>query len=278
MPAKLRSRVIRGCRLALLLVAAAAAFGPATGHAFTLISGTTKMYVNPAVGYTTSYVQVRATFKFGTSCPPPPVSFRFTFDSKAFWTRSVSACNASTFLWDTGWSPYTKPPVTVSAGQHVIAVGVYSNTNVLFPGGTAQFAYTAVNPPPSPVARPSPTPSPTPSPVCAVGAATAGCPSPSTTACPAAMLPNAGSGGWGDSILAALMIGAALPIVGLAMFGPQTLFAAAYRRRRFLTLFGLSAMAVLALNCTFPTASNPQASPAAAVTPSSASTPSSCSA
>jgi len=92
------------------------------------------------------------------------------------------------------------------------------------------------------------------------------------------MLPNAGSGGWGDSILAALMIGAALPIVGLAMFGPQTLFAAAYRRRRFLTLFGLSAMAVLTLNCTFPTASNPQASPAAAVTPSSASTPSSCSA
>src|SRR6266567_3529359 len=152
MPANLRSRVIRGCRLALLLVAAAAAFGPATAQAFTLISGTTKMYVNPAVGYTTSYVQVRATFKFGTSCPPPPVSFRFTFDSKAFWTR------------------------TVSAGQHVIAVGVYSNTNVLFPGGTAQFAYTAVNPPASPVARPSPTPSPIPSPVCAVGAATAGCP------------------------------------------------------------------------------------------------------
>ncbi len=162
MPANLRSRVIRGCRLALLLVAAAAAFGPATAQAFTLISGTTKMYVNPAVGYTTSYVQVRATFKFGTSCPPPPVSFRFTFDGKAFWTRSVSTCNASTFLWDTGWSPYTKPPVTVSAGQHVIAVGVYSNTNVLFPGGTAQFAYTAVNPPASPVARPSPTPSPMP--------------------------------------------------------------------------------------------------------------------
>jgi hypothetical protein len=93
------------------------------------------------------------------------------------------------------------------------------------------------------------------------------------------MLPNAGTGGWGDNTIAALMIGAALPIAGLALFGPQTLLAAAYRRRRFLMLFGLSAMAVLALNCTFPTAaSTPQTSPAAAVTPSAAATPSSCSA
>ena len=259
----------------MLLVAAAAALGPATGQAFTLISGTTKLYVNPAVGYTTSLVQVRATFKIGTACPAPPLTFRFTFDGKALWTKSVSACNASTFVWDTGWSPYTKPPVPVSAGQHVIGVGVYSNTNVLIPGGTAQFAYTAVNPPASPVARPSPTPSPTPSPVCAVGAATAGCASPSTAACPAAMLPNAGTGGWGDNLIAALMVGAALPVAGLALFGPQTLLAAAYRRRRFLMLFGLSAIAALALNCTFPTSST---SPTAQVTPSAASTPSSCSA
>ena len=91
------------------------------------------------------------------------------------------------------------------------------------------------------------------------------------------MLPKAGTGGWADNSIAALMVGAALPIAGLALFGPQTLLAAAYRRRRFLTLLGLSAMAVLALNCTFPTtASNPQTSPAAAVTPSEAPTPSTC--
>ena len=89
------------------------------------------------------------------------------------------------------------------------------------------------------------------------------------------MLPNAGTGGWGDNLIAALMVGAALPVAGLALFGPQTLLAAAYRRRRFLMLFGLSAIAALALNCTFPTSST---SPTAQVTPSAASTPSSCSA
>jgi len=273
MPAKLRSRVIRGCRLAMLLVAAAAAFGPATGQAFTLIP-VVKLYVNPAAGYTTSIVQVHGTLKTG-SCSTAPVTFKFLFDSKPLWTKTVN-CNTTTVLWDTGWSPYIKPPVPPTVGQHLISVSAYSTTGVLI--GSANYSYSIYPAPASPRTQPSPTPSPTPSPVCAAGAATTGCPSPSTTACPAAMLPNAGSGGWGDNILAALMIGAALPIVGLAMFGPQTMFAAAYRRRRFLTLFGLSAMAVLALNCTFPTASNPQASPAAAVTPSSASTPSSCSA
>jgi len=92
------------------------------------------------------------------------------------------------------------------------------------------------------------------------------------------MLPDSGSGGWGDNTIAALMVGAALPIAGLAMFGPQTLLAAAHRRRRFLMLFGLSALVVLTLSCDFPTASNPQTSPTADVTPSTASTPSSCSA
>jgi len=272
MPAKFRGRVIRGCRVALLLVAAAAAFGPATGQAFTLITPTTKLFVNPTVGYTTSLVQVRATFQFGNGCPTPPTTFKFSFGGAALWTKAVSACNAATFIWDTGWSAYIKPPVQVKAGKYVIGVVVYLFTGATCPQGcSAQFTYTAVNPRPSPVSQPSPSQSASPSADCATGAATqgcpsptssstacpvgtvnTGCPSPSASACPAAMLPPTGTGGWGDNAIAALMVGAAFPIAGLALFGPRPLWAAARRRRRLLMLFGLSALVAMTLSCDFP--------------------------
>jgi len=275
MPAKFLRRVMRGCRVALLVVAAAAAFGPATGQAFTLIPPVIKLYVNPTAGYTTSLVQVRGTVTVNGTCTGAPLNFNFLFDSKALWSRNVSACAGS--AWDTGLSPYKKPPVTPTVGKHVISLNVVNPSNGATIG-TASYTYSIYAAPASPRTQPTPSQVATPTQDCASGAAAVGCPSPTAQACPAAMLPSSGTGGWGDNTIAALMVGAALPIAGLAIFGPQTLLAAAYRRRRFLTLFGLSAISVLALNCTFPTASNPQTSPAAAVTPSAESTPSSCSA
>jgi hypothetical protein len=269
MPAKFCGRVIRGCRVALLLLAAAAAFGPATGQAFTLITPTTKLFVNPAVGYTTSLVQVRATFQFASGCPTPPTTFKFSFAGAPLWTKAVSVCNAATFVWDTGWSAYIKPPVQVKAGKYVIGVVVYLfNGSTCAQGCSAQFSYTAVNPRPSPVSQPSPSastspdcatgaaacPSPTTatSPGCPAAAVTAVCSSPSAKACPAAMLPNAGAGAWGDNTIAALMVGSALPIAGLALFGPGPLWAFARRRRTVLVILGLSMLVTLTVSCDFP--------------------------
>jgi hypothetical protein len=282
MPAKFCGRIIRGCRVALLLVAAAAAFGPATGQAFTLITPTTKLFVNPAVGYTTSLVQVRATFQVAGGCPTPPTTFKFSFGGAPLWTKAVSACNAATFIWDTGWSAYIKPPVPVTAGKYVIGVVVYLFTGATCAQGcSAQFSYTAVNPRPSPVSQPSPSPSVSTSPDCATGAAacaspttatspgcpaaavTAVCSSPSAKACPAAMLPNAGTGGWGDNTIAALMVGSALPIAGLALFGPGPLWAFARRRRTVLVILGLSMLVTLTVSCDFPGIQGSTPSPSA---------------
>jgi len=66
------------------------------------------------------------------------------------------------------------------------------------------------------------------------------------------MLPNAGTGGWGDNTLAALMVGSALPIAGLALFGPGPLWAFARRRRRLLVILGLSMLVTLTVSCDFP--------------------------
>src|SRR5205807_3324811 len=104
MPAKFRG---------LLCVAAVlAALGPMSAQAFTLIQGTAKIYVNPKAGYTTSLVQVRGTFTIAASCTGVPLNFVFQFDAKPLWSKSISGCTATT--WDTGWSPYNKPPVTPS--------------------------------------------------------------------------------------------------------------------------------------------------------------------
>jgi hypothetical protein len=272
------TRKFAGWGRTIAIVGAALALIPYSAQAFTLITPTTKLFVNPTVGYTTSLVQVRATFQFGGTCPTPPTTFKFSFGGAPLWTKSVSACNASTFIWDTGWSAYIKPPVQVKAGKYVIGVVVYLfNGNTCAQGCSAQFSYTAVNPRPSPVAQPSPTPSPTPTPACAVGAVIAGCASPSTTACPAAMLPRDGTGGWGDNAIAALMVGAALPLAGLALFGPGPLLAAARRRRLLLMLLGLSALLVLTLSCDFPGVGQ-TSSPTPSASASASSTPSSCSA
>ena len=286
--------MFRALRLAVAAAVLVVAASPATAHAFTLIQ-TTKVTVTPTAGYPTS------TFKLNghtSPCGNGPFTYTFYFDTNIYllWNTSVGACNASAY--DTGLSPSLAPPSGLNTvGAHQI---ILNFSDAIGGSGSVTTTYTINNPPPPPP-KPSPSrpPPPPPSPVrqsppstqpstspstaaspnCPVGAVTAGCPSPSANACPAAMLPSAGTGGWADNLIAAAMVGAALPIAGLAMFGPQTLLAAAYRRRRFLTLFGLSAMAVLALNCTFPTtASNPQTTPAAAVTPSAAATPSSCSA
>jgi hypothetical protein len=278
MPAKFCGRVIRGCRVALLLVAAAAAFGPATGQAFTLIP-MVKLYVNPAAGYTTSLVQVHATLNVGT-CSAAPATFKFLFDSKPLWTKTVN-CNPNTVLWDTGWSPYIKPPVPPTVGKHVISVTAYSTTGA--PIGTANYSYSIYPAPASPRTQPTPSQVATPSQDCATGAVgaacaspttatspgcpaaavTAVCSSPSAKACPAAMLPNAGTGGWGDNTIAALMVGSALPIAGLALFGPGPLWAFARRRRTVLVILGLSMLVTLTVSCDFPGIQGSTPSPSA---------------
>jgi hypothetical protein len=256
----------RGWRLAVATALAAVALSPLTTQAFTLIQPVIKLYVNPNAGYTTSLVQVRGTLVIQGGCPPPPATFKFTFDSKPLWTKSVSACNPTTYLWDTGWSAYIKPPVPPTVGTHTILLNVYSATGALF--GTAKFAYAIYPAPPSPVQRTSPTPSPSPTPDCSTGVAAAGCPSPSTTACPAsAGLPPPGSGGFGDNLIAALMVAAALPIVGLALFGPGPLLAALARRRRLLALFGLVVLSALTLSCTSTVGNNPDVTPITATSP-----------
>ena len=291
--------MLRGFRLTIAAVALVAAASPATAHAFTLIAAA-KVTVAPASGLPTAAFTVDG--QYGPGPCTIPLAFAFYFDTTINFltSRTVSACNASR-IYDTGNIGGVVPPPSDNApGAHQVILIVTDTGGNPMPNGTNTAAYT-VNAPPPPPPKPTPSrqPPPPPSPVrqsppstqpstspstaaspnCPAGAVTPGCPSPSAQACPAAMLPRAGTGGWGDNAIAALMVGAALPIAGLAMVGPGTLLAAAYRRRRFLILFGLSAMAVLALNCTFPTvAGTPQTSPAAAVTPSSAATPSSCSA
>jgi hypothetical protein len=249
-----------------------AALSPAASQAFTLIPPVVKLFVNPKAGYTTSLVQVRGTVTVNSTCTGAPLNFFFFFDSKGLWSKTVSACTAS--AWDTGWSPYQKPPVPPTVGKHVISLNVVNPANGATIG-SASYAYSIYAAPASPQTQPTPSQVATPSQDCATGAVTSGCPSPTAKACPVGQLPAPGTGGWADNLIAGAMVLTVFPLAGLALVGPQTLLAAAYRRRRFLMLFGLSAIAALALNCTFPTSST---SPTAQVTPSASSTPSSCSA
>jgi len=79
------------------------------------------------------------------------------------------------------------------------------------------------------------------------------------------MLPPSGTGSFGDTLVAGLVVTAMLPIAGIALFGPGPLLAAA-RRRRLLMLLGLSALVVLTLSCDFPAIgqnSTPSPSPSA---------------
>ena len=264
MPAKFS----RALRAGVVLLAATCALGPAASQAFTLINPpVVKLFINPKVGYTTSYVQVRGTLGFGSppacpvgAAPPPTLTFKFYFDAPAIWSRNAN-CNTATGTWDTGYSPYLKPPVAPTVGTHVIYLKVFNaGTQV---GTTAQNLYTIVRPPASPVqTQPSPSPSPPPS------------PSSTNASCPAAMLPPAGTGSWGDNMIAGLVVAAVLPIAGLTMFGPGTLLAFARRRRRLLMLLGISALTALTLSCTT-VAQKPI--PAPLISPPAAS-PSSCSA
>lgn len=252
--------------------------GAGNAQAFTIIPPVAKLYVNPKAGYTTSVVQVRGTATVNNTCTGTQLSFNFFFDGTALWNRSVSTCTANT--WDTGWSPYRTPAVPRTVGKHTITLNLVNPANGAVVA-TASYVYSIYQAPASPQTQPSPSTQPSPttspsadtSPSCPPGAVKAGCPSPSAAACPAAMLPPPGTGGWADDLIAGAMVVAVIPVAGLALFGPGPLWAAVSRRRRLLMLLGLSAVAAFTLNCTFPTNST---QPVANVSPSAS--PSSCSA
>jgi len=228
-------------------------------QAFTLIQGTTKLYVNPNAGYTTSWVQVHATYYLPNACPNPAQTFKFTFDSKLLWSKYVGGCNRTTFLWDTGWSSYIKPPVTPTVGSHKIVVTVYSGSTGL-PGGTASFTYRVYQAPasPSPRQSPIPSPSPTPSPIA----------SPSSATCPATgALPPTDTGSLVDNLIAGAMVASVLPIVGFAIFGTSPVLAL-MRRRRLLKLLGLTLFLTATLSCTSASTPTANVSPVASPSPS----------
>ena len=252
---RIPSWVRRSVRLTVLLTALLAAIGPSAADAFTLVG--TQLFVNPKAGYTTSLVQVRATQK-ASGCPGTTFKFQFYFDSKPLWAKSVSACNTSTFTWDTGLSPYIKPPVSPTVGAHVVSVQVCcAATGGLI--GSANYTYRIYPAPTTPQAAASPTQAAvTPSQTVA---------SPSSSSCPVAALPAAGTGSFGDTLIAGLVMFSVIPIVGLALIGPAPLLAAARRRRKLLMLLGLSALAALTLSCASSVSEQP--TPAALVSPAS---------
>lgn len=239
------------------------ALSPMSAHAFTLIQPVVKLFVNPHAGYTTSLVQVRGTVSVNNTCTGAPITFQFLFDNKALWTRGVSSCKNS--LWDTGLSPYTKPPVPPTVGSHTILLNVYGSTNNLL--GTARYAFAIYPAPASPTPRSSPTPPTSPRPFPS--------PSPSPSACAArATLPPAGTGGLTDNLIAGVMIAVAIGIGALAMYGPGTLLALA-RRRRPMALVTLSLGVLLTASCTSTVGQgSPSDTPAAAVSPTPSPSPS----
>ena len=247
----------RLARLAIGIAAAGLLVGvsaPSTVQAFTLIQPVVKLYVNPSAGYTTSLVQVRGTMTFpgGNPCTATAVTFAFTFDAKALWSKTVAACNTTTKLWDTSWSPYKVPPVPRTVGTHHISVTALTVT--------ATYGYVIY-------AAPSPRASPTPSPS----------PSPSPSICPiTGGLPSTGAGGFVDNLIAGSMVATVLPIIGLALFGPARALSVVGRRRRLFKVLGISLLMVATLGCTSTAGTQEQSqSPVAAVSPSAAASPSS---
>lgn len=79
------------------------------------------------------------------------------------------------------------------------------------------------------------------------------------------MLPPAGTGSFGDALVAGLVMFSVIPILGLALVGPGPLLAAVRRRSKLLMLLGLSALAALTLSCASTVAEQP--TPAALVSP-----------
>lgn len=243
---------MRAVRLAALVAVVAALLPATSASAFTLVQPTVKLYVNPKAGYTTSVVQVRGTMSIQTACSAPSTqTFSFTFDSKAFWSKSVTGCTT----WDTGWSPYKVPPVPRTVGNHTIAVTVLTIT--------VKATYTIYPPPASPSPHAAPTPSSSPS------------SSPTATMCPtAAKLPPPGTGGGVDNFIAGAMVAAVLPLIGMALFGPTQLLTVIGRRRRWLHLLGLSLLVAATLSCTSSTPTASTESPSASASASASSSPS----
>jgi hypothetical protein len=248
-------RLVPALAMAWLLAGA-----PGTAHGFTLI-GTPAISISPASGLPTAYFRVRGTYTSQGLCTPTAgpiaVLFQFFWDTKLIWKTVIPACNAATFEWDTGLSPYLLPPGQQSPGDHVVEVDVYNNaTGNYLPGIRANTPYTLLQAPPSPVPTPSPTPSPSPTPPpCYAEGHTKACPSPSAVDCahpPTAALPP-GTAGAG---LAGLIVGGALagglPLVGSAL----VLFPGLRRRRdrwaRLAALFGLSSVVLALSTCAMP--------------------------
>jgi len=287
--------MFRALRVAPVVALFAWTMAGINAQAFTLVA-TAKVTVTPASGLPTAAFVVDG--QYGQGPCTVPLQFAFYFDTTINFmsATTVTACNASR-VYDTGNISEVPPASDNAPGPHQVIL-IVTDAGTPMPQGSATAAYTINAPPPPPRPSPSKPPPPPPSPVrqsppsthpstspstspstdaspnCPPGAVTAGCPSPTAKACPVGLLPAPGTGGWADNLIAGAMVLTVFPIAGLALFGPGPLWAAAYRRRKFLTLFGLSAMSVLVLNCTFPTASNPQTS----ATPSVVSTPSGCSA
>lgn len=260
----------RVLRIAGVLALLAWALAAANAQAFTLIGGA-KVTVSPTSGYPSTGFKVTGTY--GAACGPT-YYFNFYFDStlNLIWT-SPGTC--ATNLFTAGPSPSIPPP-DPSVKAHTIIVNVTDANNQLLTGGSATTPYTIVSPPPpppppsprpapSPVSTtppPQPSPSPSPSPISSPSPS----PSPASAACPAAMLPPAGTGSWGDNLIAGLVVAAVVPLAGLAVFGPGMLLAFARRRRRLLMLIGLTALTALTLSCTT-IANSGHPTPAALISP-----------
>jgi len=255
---KIPKHIAHAMRLTFALVALLAAVSPAAAQAFTLVTPVAKLYVNPKAGYTTSVVQVRGTATVNNTCTAgTALTFNFYFDGKGLWSKTVSTCTAG--AWDTGWSAYLTPPVPRTVGKHTITLNVVNPANGAVVA-TASYAYSIYPAPASPQQQaPSPTPTPTPSPVVV---------SPSSSSCAATgMLPPTGTGSFGDTLVAGLVMFSVIPIVGLALIGPGPLLKAARRQRKLFMLLGLSALAALTLSCATSVAEQP--TPATLVSPAS---------
>src|SRR5713101_7467532 len=218
--------------VAILLAASSAAFRPIPSQAFTIIGcGTSsKVTVSPTSG------QKSAGFTADGLCSPAPcgqaLTFNFYWDSTStqFWSITNSTCNAAG-TYDTGPSPGFVPPAADNGvGTHKVLLNILNSAGAIVTNGSLSTSYSINSPPPPPPsptrsqAQSSPTqtrqtPTSTSTSDCNATPTLAGCPSPSTKACPAAALPPTGTGGWGDNTIAALMVGSVIPIAGLAIFG-----------------------------------------------------------
>ncbi len=268
--------------------------GAANAQAFTLI-GAAKVAVTPTSGLPTASFSVDGTYAIQGSCPKPPLTFDFYWDSTntSLWKTSVSTCDPNTFVWDTGPSPAIVVPAALATpGTHKILVAVFDATGAPAPNGAASTPYTVTSPPPPP---PSPTPSPSPTPTTAPPpppASTAPLPTPSVappppppppppspsaaapaTPSPAACLvsttlaPPANPGGQDIAFVFGLVLAGAFPIGAVAFVLSPDAWRRDRRLARLAALIGLAAL-VITVGCGRPVSRPVLATPVQIVSPS----------